>query len=169
MFTLVRYRSWLPPFVVVGRAMVRCRRLTGKLPVETFDGKIFFITYFFQTDCRRLFIVRVVEMYQTLTVKLNSGPMSSRVLTAVMTGVAASATKKLMFDSLWIRKQGRTTVSCEISRGIGSVKETESESTLREQPLRRRGRGWRSPPCCLQVFLLYCHCSEKEEKRLKTS
>lgn len=29
-FTLVRYRSWLPPLVVVGRAMVRCRRLTGK-------------------------------------------------------------------------------------------------------------------------------------------
>lgn len=112
-FTLVRYRSWFPPFVVVGRAMVRYRRLTGKLPVEIFHTGTFFITYFFQTDGRRRFIARVVEMYHTLTVKLNCGPMSSRVLTAVMTGVAALTSNTLLFDSLWIRKQGRTYVSRE--------------------------------------------------------
>lgn len=99
----------------------RCRRQSDG-EVQEADGEItcrnlsyqnIFYHFFFQTDGRRWFIVRVVEIYHTLTVKLNSGPMSSRVLTAVMTGVAASATKKLMFDSLWIRKQGRTKVSCE--------------------------------------------------------
>lgn len=99
----------------------RCRRQSDG-EVQEADGEItcrnlsyqnIFYHIFFETDGRRWFIVRVVEMYHTLTVKLNSGPMSSRVLTSVMTGVAASATKKLMFDSLWIRKQGRTKVSCE--------------------------------------------------------
>lgn len=33
--SLVTYRSSFPPVVVMGRAMVRYRRLTGKVPVET--------------------------------------------------------------------------------------------------------------------------------------
>lgn len=40
------------------------------------------------------------EIQRTLTVKLNSGPMSSSVFTAVITGTAASATKKLILECL---------------------------------------------------------------------
>lgn len=89
--TLVRYRSWFPPFVAVGRAMVRCSGLTGKIPVETFYSRMFLSTYF---PNRQFwwFIVKGIVFSPTLMVKLNSGPMSSSVLTAVTTGVAASAT-----------------------------------------------------------------------------
>lgn len=85
----------------------------GEITCRNLSYQNIFYHIFFQTDGRRRFIARVVEMYHTLTVKLNCGPMSSRVLTAVMTGVAALTSNKLMFDSLWIRKQGRTKVSCE--------------------------------------------------------
>lgn len=52
MLTLVRYRSWFPPFVAVGRAMVRYRGLTGKIPVETFKQNVshYIFTSYFQTD-----------------------------------------------------------------------------------------------------------------------
>lgn len=90
--TLVRYSSWFPPLLVVGRAMVRCSRLTGKIPVETFESTMSLVTCFLPADAGRWAIVRGMGRELTLTVKLNSGPMSSRVLTAVISGVDASAT-----------------------------------------------------------------------------
>lgn len=92
MFTLVTYSSWFPPFVVIGTAMVRYRRLTGKLPIETFDERTSLIIHFQTDQMRNKMEIFYLMGERTLTVKLNSGPMSSSVLTVVITGEAASAT-----------------------------------------------------------------------------
>lgn len=62
------------------------------MPIETFDERMSFIIYFQTDQMRNKMEIFYFMGERTLTVKLNSGPMSSSVLTVVITGEAASAT-----------------------------------------------------------------------------